>query len=48
LIHKTLLEKCSGEDGIQAALSGFRLLFGVSFAGGHGTLLLTVVLAMHG
>jgi hypothetical protein len=35
--------------GLQAtALSGFGLLFGVSFAGGHGVLLLTVVLAMHG
>jgi hypothetical protein len=30
------------------ALSGFGLLFGVSFAGGHRVLLQTVVLAMHG
>src|SRR5712691_9575643 len=30
------------------ALSGFGLLFGVSFAGGHSRLLQTVVLAMHG
>jgi hypothetical protein len=30
------------------ALSGFGLLFGISFHGGHGALLLTVVFAMHG
>jgi len=30
------------------ALSGFGLLFGVSFAGGHRGLLQTVMLAMHG
>ena len=30
------------------ALSGFGLLFGVSFAGGHSVLLQTVVLAIHG
>jgi hypothetical protein len=30
------------------ALSGFGLLFGVSFPGGHGVLLPTVVLAMYG
>lgn len=29
-------------------LSGFGLLFSVSLAGGHGTLLLTVMLARHG
>ena len=30
------------------ALSGFGLLFGVSFAGGHSVLLQTVVRATHG
>ena len=30
------------------ALSGFGLFFGVSFDGGHGALLQTVMLAMHG
>jgi hypothetical protein len=30
------------------ALSGFGLLFGVSFAGGHGVFLQTVMLAMYG
>ena len=35
--------------GLKAtALSGFGLLFGVSFEGGHGVLLQTVLLAMHG
>ena len=35
--------------GLQAtALSGFGLLCGVSFAGGHGVLLPTVVLARYG
>ena len=31
-----------------AALSGFGVLFGVSFKGGPGVLLQTVLLAMHG
>ena len=30
------------------ALSGFGVLFGVSYAGGHSVLLQTVLLAMHG
>jgi hypothetical protein len=30
------------------ALSGFGLLFGISFAGGHSMLLQTVLLARHG
>jgi hypothetical protein len=35
--------------GVQAtALSGFGLLFGVSFAGGQGVLLSTVVLERYG
>jgi hypothetical protein len=35
--------------GLQAtALSGFGVLFGVSFAEGHGMLLRTMVLAMYG
>ncbi len=30
------------------AMGGFRVFFGVSFGGGHGALLQTVLLAMHG